>query len=215
MTHSTDCVPGTDTTDTTSSTSSADSSSDASSTTGGAGSVTPASIGPLGVIAPAGIGSSTSSSTATADASANASANAGAAAGTITISPGTINPAAATQQHIVGLFYQGILNRVPDAGGEAFWMADLRNGQPLPQIGDEFLACAEPQSLGFGTMSNQQFVTTLYAQALGRAPEAAGFTAWTNDLAAGASRGAVVAGICDSPEAYAHEFAQNASVYPI
>jgi len=43
-------------------------------------------------------------------------------------------------------------------------------------------------------------VTLLYANVLGRAPDAAGLAGWVSMLAGGASRGSVLLGFSDSPE---------------
>jgi hypothetical protein len=53
--------------------------------------------------------------------------------------------------------------------------------------------------------SNSAYVTSLYQDGLGRAPEAAGLASWTGALNSGTlSRSAVLLGIATSPEAAAH-----------
>lgn len=51
-------------------------------------------------------------------------------------------------------------------------------------------------------MSDQDFVTNLYGNALGRAPEPAGLAGWDDALAHGTSRASVA--IAESQEAHQH-----------
>lgn len=115
--------------------------------------------------------------------------------------------------------YHGILGRAPDAGGMAYWSAIyLAEEQAAsqaagvayvaadavmggnPAIVEGFLDSAEFQG-AHPSISDGDFVTLLYRQALFRAPDAGGFTYWTGLLASGTSRAAVANGICNSAEA--------------
>jgi hypothetical protein len=51
-----------------------------------------------------------------------------------------------------------------------------------------------------GMSTNETFVTSLYNQLLGRAPDAAGLAGWTSQLAAGASPTSIIAGFSGSQE---------------
>jgi serralysin len=52
----------------------------------------------------------------------------------------------------------------------------------------------------YGSMNDTAFVTLLYQNALGRAPDASGFTGWVNALNTGMSRSDVVIGFSESVE---------------
>lgn len=53
----------------------------------------------------------------------------------------------------------------------------------------------------YGSLTNAQFVTDLYANVLDRAPDAAGFNYWMSALSSGQSREHVLVGFADSAEA--------------
>src|SRR6266852_6413927 len=71
--------------------------------------------------------------------------------------------------------YADLLGRAPDAGGLAFWVAQL-NSASLNSVANGFL---DSQEYCTG------IVTGLYQQLLNRAPDAGGLAFWTNDLAKG------------------------------
>lgn len=103
--------------------------------------------------------------------------------------------------------YIAYLNRVPDADGMAFWVGRLAAGQTLDQIGEAFYGAAVlfGDITGYSaTMSNQDFVTGIYNNVLGRPePDAEGLAFWSNELATGHStRGTLVAAMLGS----AHSF---------
>lgn len=102
---------------------------------------------------------------------------------------------------VVTRLYQAALSRAPDQAGLNVWTARLQAGAPLSDLANGFLS--SPEFIGrFGTgLSNADFVTRIYQNVLGRAPDAAGLAAWSGSLEAGQqSRGQVLAGISESPE---------------
>ena len=120
-------------------------------------------------------------------------------------------------QAAIALLYQGTLGRVPDPPGLTGWEnafatepASAQNadaftalaGTPvagLPDIAYGFTTSQEFQSK-YGSLSNTQFVTQLYANMLDRTPDQAGLNGWLSALAQGHTREWVVAGFVESPE---------------
>ncbi|MCB1332884.1 MAG: DUF4214 domain-containing protein [Roseivivax sp.] len=96
--------------------------------------------------------------------------------------------------------YQATLDRAPDVGGFRSWTVALESGaQTLDQVATGFVASAEFQAR-FGAPDNAGFVTLLYQNVLGRAPDAAGLAGWTARLDGGATRQSVVLGFSESAE---------------
>gem|GEM_PF-2952869 len=89
--------------------------------------------------------------------------------------------------------YVGFYNRLPDADGLAFWINQLKSGQSLTQIANQFYDAGVQFSAMTGytaTMSNADFITKIYANVLGRsgasAPNASEISYWSNRLVSGA-----------------------------
>jgi hypothetical protein len=101
---------------------------------------------------------------------------------------------------VVRLYFATFL-RVPDYGGLVGNAALVRNGTvTLTQLADFFVASPEFAAT-YGSLDNAQFVTLLYQNVLGRAPDAAGLNGWVSLLNAGThSRGQVLLGFSESPE---------------
>ena len=106
------------------------------------------------------------------------------------------DPAAAVTR-----LYQASLGRPPDQGGLNFWIGAVQAGAPLADLATAFLASPE-FATRFGTgLPNDSFVTALYQNVLGRAPDVGGLAFWTGNLDRGAlTRGAALAGISESQE---------------
>ena len=89
---------------------------------------------------------------------------------------------------------------MPDLAGLGFQMKALDDGLGLAQLAGNFISSPEFSSR-YGSLDNTAFVTQLYANVLHRAPDAAGLTYYTSNLASGAStRADVVVGFSESPE---------------
>ncbi len=96
--------------------------------------------------------------------------------------------------------YQAAFDRMPDLAGLGFQMKALDDGLGLAQLAGNFISSPEFSSR-YGSLDNTAFVTQLYANVLHRAPDAAGLTYYTSNLASGAStRADVVVGFSESPE---------------
>lgn len=95
--------------------------------------------------------------------------------------------------------YQATLGREPDVGGFEGWAGALKTGMALKTVAAGFVGSSEFQSV-YGALNNSQFVTLLYQNVLGRAPDAGGLASWVQALNAGTSRADVVVGFSDSSE---------------
>ncbi len=86
--------------------------------------------------------------------------------------------------------YQTMLGRPADAAGRAFWVGRLLRHGRYDQLLADLAASGEFWSKAGGT--NVGFVTRVYEQLLGRAPDTAGLDFWTAKLSTGTSRRALV-----------------------
>jgi hypothetical protein len=99
---------------------------------------------------------------------------------------------------MVRLYFAYFL-RIPDYGGLAYWMGRFRSGTSLSEISQAF-ALSPEFAQRYGTLTNSQFVSLVYQNVLGRAPDASGLAFWTGRLGAGMSRGDMMAAFSESPE---------------
>jgi uncharacterized delta-60 repeat protein len=101
---------------------------------------------------------------------------------------------------VVRLYFATFL-RVPDYNGLTFNAGLVRNGTvTAAQLADFFVAGPEFTAT-YGSLDNAQFVTLLYQNVLGRAPDAAGLAGWAALLDGGTyTRGQVLLGFSESAE---------------
>ncbi len=104
----------------------------------------------------------------------------------------------------VARIYEAAYHRAPDVPGLIAYMAAVDEGSiSLTQLASQ--AAASPEFIAaYGTLSDAGFVTRIYENAAGRAPDAAGLASYTGALAAGASRGAMLLDAAASYEARQH-----------
>lgn len=98
--------------------------------------------------------------------------------------------------------YEAVLGRAPDPIGFEGWVDAANNGMTLTSVAQSMLSSAEYTS-DYGAVAQRNpadFVSTLYANALGRSPEADGLQSWTSMLSQGATQAQVAAWIALSPE---------------
>jgi len=96
--------------------------------------------------------------------------------------------------------YSAVLGREPDAGGHLGWAALIGSGgRTLQEVTTSFVASAEFQKT-YGALTDSQFVTLLYDNVLGRAPDAGGFSNWVGALGRGLPREEVVLRFSESLE---------------
>jgi hypothetical protein len=96
--------------------------------------------------------------------------------------------------------YQQLLGRSADQGGLAYWVDFLDQGGTLRQVETQILGSDE-YFHGHGGDTSAGFVTALYQNILGRAPDAAGVSYWTTYLNGGAARSSLASLIVTSAEA--------------
>jgi hypothetical protein len=95
--------------------------------------------------------------------------------------------------------YKAALARTPDQAGQLAWSSALASGATPSQVAQGFVDSAEFQQK-YGALSTQDFVSTLYQNALGRTADVPGLQAWTSALQGGMSKADVVVGFSDSSE---------------
>lgn len=100
----------------------------------------------------------------------------------------------------VARLYFAYFRRIPDYGGLQYWIGRYRTGTAMGDISQAFAGSQEFVNT-YGALDNTQFVTLVYQNVLGRAPDAAGLAFWVGELASGArDRGTVMLNFSESPE---------------
>lgn len=113
--------------------------------------------------------------------------------------------AASSMVPVVAL-YLSSFGRLPDTEGLQYWTQALQNGTPLEAIQQAFLQSPEFATMAAGSAT--AFLTAAYENALGRPADADGLQFWIQQLAAGTSRGEVLAALAGSPEGQPHALAK-------
>jgi hypothetical protein len=78
--------------------------------------------------------------------------------------------------------YQAAFARKPDNGGLKYWIGMMDSGTTLEAVSSGFIGSAEFKNLYGANPTNDQFVSKLYNNVLGRAPDAGGFNYWVGLL---------------------------------
>jgi hypothetical protein len=117
----------------------------------------------------------------------------------VTLVDGTLSVGPETQEATIQRLYEGLLGHTGNASGLSFWDASL-SATSASSVAAGFLNSPEYLASA-GTMTNAQFVDSLYQGFLGRAADPSGSTFWTGSLDSGTSRADVVIGIDQSQEA--------------
>ncbi|MDD2768542.1 MAG: DUF4214 domain-containing protein [Methylococcus sp.] len=135
----------------------------------------------------------------------------GDAVGTLTIASNAVNAPHTVSLYGVGIgslvehYYRSILDRAPDAAGQAFWEGEV---QRLGRLGvdprEVFIVMANyffnsAEYIGRGT-SNATFIGNLYRTFFARSPDAGGLSYWSSQLAAGMPRDIEMYNFLFSPE---------------
>lgn len=97
--------------------------------------------------------------------------------------------------------YQAAFDRIPDEAGYLYWahVADTTSTTGL-QFADAFLAAPEFAQLYGANPTNLQYITELYTNVLGRAPDQAGLDYWVAQANAGQPRDQLLIAFATSPE---------------
>ena len=144
--------------------------------------------------------------------------------GTLTVTAALVLTPAQRNTIFVTTLYRDILGRAPDSAGLSYWVNRLLAGATPSQVAQGFWYSPEHRTLvrrhrapqiSYGsaladalqtsqpvapTGPQTVFVTTLYRDILGRAPDSAGLSYWVNHLLAGTSQNQVALAIWNSPE---------------
>ncbi len=99
---------------------------------------------------------------------------------------------------VVRLYY-AYFGRSPDFDGLNFWVGKLGQGGRMAGVSQAFAESAEFQNT-YGSLSAEEFVDLVYQNVLGRSADDAGRDYWLGQMAAGASRGAVMLAFSDAAE---------------
>jgi hypothetical protein len=95
--------------------------------------------------------------------------------------------------------YHTILGRHADPDGFSFVMSKIAQGWVLGNVGEYLVA--SPEFAGRGSLTDDQYVTVLYQQGLGRDPDPDGRQAFVQLLQGGKTRGDIANVIAQSTEA--------------
>ena len=118
----------------------------------------------------------------------------------------------------IARLYSAAFDRAPDTAGLSFWeniysnnisaavkssgyyiaLAQTNDGSGVT-IADGFIQSGEFQHL-YGTLASGQFITQMYENVLGRAPDSAGYNFWLSQMQAGTTQAMVLVGFAESPE---------------
>ena len=115
---------------------------------------------------------------------------------------GTMSYGNNTTEAEVARLYQAALGRAPDEAGLAYWDYNLNTGGSLTSLATSFLSSAEfAARFPAAASDNTAFVTQLYQNVLGRAPDSGGLSYWVGALTIGAmNRAGVLIGFSESAE---------------
>ena len=99
----------------------------------------------------------------------------------------------------IALLYYTVLDRIPDASGLQYWMAQAQKGVSLMCIDDAFVSSTEFQSK-YANLSDSAFLDKLYLNAFDRTADEGGKSYWLNQLSQGVTRSDIVLAFSQSSE---------------
>ncbi|HYD59144.1 MAG TPA: DUF4347 domain-containing protein [Noviherbaspirillum sp.] len=115
-----------------------------------------------------------------------------------------------TARGTITRLYDALFDRSPDQQGLDYWVKMSQSGMSTHDIAYQFIVSIEAKTL-LGTMSNADFVGSLYQSTLGRAADDAGRAYWNGVLDEGKDdRANVLLAFADSVEKRAQEKANGA-----
>lgn len=95
--------------------------------------------------------------------------------------------------------YQAAFSRAPDVPGLGFQINALDSGWSIVSVAQNFIDSPE-FARTYGSLSDREFATQLYANVLHREPDSGGLAFHTHNLAGGMSRAQTLVGFSESPE---------------
>ena len=116
------------------------------------------------------------------------------------LSAATNTSYAGTVEEEVARLYSTAFLRNADPAGFANWTTALLNGTTVGQVAAQFVTSAEFIADYGAGQGNAAFVTSLYQNALGRGPDAAGQASWVAALNSGLARSDLLVTFSDSAE---------------
>ena len=78
--------------------------------------------------------------------------------------------------------YKAAFNRTPDTGGLGYWIGQMDKGMDLIEVSARFIDSKEFRDLYGSAPSNADFLTKVYTNVLGRAPDQGGYDWWLNEM---------------------------------
>ncbi len=97
--------------------------------------------------------------------------------------------------------YESALGRAADPLGLHVWSGYLKAGHSISELAQSFVDSVEFQ-MRYPAVDAAGFVTLLYVNTLGRAPDSAGLAAWTDAMAHGLSRATMLTNFSECTEHY-------------
>lgn len=98
--------------------------------------------------------------------------------------------------------YNASFNRLPDSDGLEYWINQFSSGaNSIRVVASSFLGSAEFAERYGSNVTDEKYVTTLYQNVLGRAPDTSGLNYWLGQLSSGAeTRYEALLGFAESAE---------------
>lgn len=107
--------------------------------------------------------------------------------------------------YLIGRYYLGVFDRLPDQEGLNYWMSQIDAGTDPEFLADVFLA--SPEFAGrYGSpdsMEIKSYVRAIYLELLGREPDSAGLDFWSQQVLNGLSPAEILVHLARSDEAKA------------
>jgi len=78
--------------------------------------------------------------------------------------------------------YKAAFNREPDQGGLGFWIAQMDSGMNMVEVAARFIDSNEFRAMYGTSPTDEQYLTKVYQNVLGRNPEPTGYNWWLNEI---------------------------------
>jgi hypothetical protein len=78
--------------------------------------------------------------------------------------------------------YKAAFNREPDQGGLGYWIAQMDSGMNMVEVAARFIDSNEFRAMYGAATTDEQYLTKVYQNVLGRDPEPGGYNWWLNEM---------------------------------
>jgi hypothetical protein len=78
--------------------------------------------------------------------------------------------------------YKAAFNREPDQGGLGYWIAQMDSGMNMVEVAARFIDSNEFRAMYGTSPTDEQYLTKVYQNVLGRDPEPDGYNWWLNEM---------------------------------